>query len=59
MTAVTETDLSRLAARLTALRAEIGRVIVGQRAMVLRSEDAGKTWKQVLPKETLEVAGSE
>jgi len=30
MTAVTETDLARLAARLAALRAEIGRVIVGQ-----------------------------
>jgi MoxR-like ATPase len=34
MTAVTETDLARLAARLAALRAEIGRVIVGQDEVV-------------------------
>ncbi len=34
MTAVTETDLARLAARLAALRAEIGRVIVGQDQVV-------------------------
>src|SRR5574341_152308 len=34
MTAVTENDLARLAARLTALRAEIGRVIVGQDEVV-------------------------
>jgi photosystem II stability/assembly factor-like uncharacterized protein len=25
--------------------------IVGQRAMILRTEDAGKSWKTVLPKE--------
>jgi MoxR-like ATPase len=34
MTAVTETDLARLATRLTALRSEIGRVIVGQDEVV-------------------------
>ena len=34
MTAVTESDLARLAARLAALRAEIGRVIVGQDEVV-------------------------
>jgi MoxR-like ATPase len=34
MTAVTESDLARLAARLAALRAEIGRVIVGQDQVV-------------------------
>ena len=34
MTAVTENDLARLAARLAALRAEIGRVIVGQDEVV-------------------------
>ena len=31
--------------------------IVGQRAMVLRSEDGGKTWAQVLPRaEPVELA---
>src|SRR5512134_20269 len=34
MTAATENDLARLAARLAALRAEIGRVIVGQDEVV-------------------------
>jgi MoxR-like ATPase len=34
MTAVTETDLARLATRLAALRSEIGRVIVGQDEVV-------------------------
>jgi photosystem II stability/assembly factor-like uncharacterized protein len=29
---------------------------VGQRAMVLRTEDAGKTWTKVLPKEPVQVA---
>jgi photosystem II stability/assembly factor-like uncharacterized protein len=29
---------------------------VGQRALVLRSEDAGRTWTKMLPKAPVEVA---